>query len=217
MTKRECLVGSVLLAAGLATALPAAAADGTRSAQAHEHGHGTLNIAVEGQQVLMELEVPGADVVGFEHAAESEAEKKVLALALADLKQPLSLFVLPSAAGCSLVSASVAVHEEREKHDQHKGESHAKHADDSAHGKEEVHSHGHAHGHGEQHESGHNEVHAEYALSCANPGAIDSIRFAYFDRFSGAEELDVNLITANGQRSFEVTRAKPVLGLQGMM
>ena len=35
----------------------------------HVHGHGTLNIAIEDKRVSMELEVPGMDIVGFEHAA----------------------------------------------------------------------------------------------------------------------------------------------------
>lgn len=212
MSRKAIAVLALMGAAGgMMAAAPVEAEGMTRSAEAHVHGHGTLNIAVEGQRVLMELEVPGADVLGFEHAAESEAEKSALKRALADLQRPMSLFVLPDAAGCRVQVAEVAVAAHEEHHEnEHEHEKHAEHAAEKAHADEDAE-------HAEAHEDGHREVHAEYALHCTAPSAIDSIRFVYFDRFARAEELDVNLITANGQRSFEVTRARPVLGLQGMM
>jgi len=46
-----------------------------RQAGAHEHGRGTLNIALEGTRLSMELEAPGADIVGFEHRAKTKKQK----------------------------------------------------------------------------------------------------------------------------------------------
>ena len=46
-----------------------------REAGAHAHGHGKVNIAIEGQRLSIELEAPGADIVGFEHEAKTAAEK----------------------------------------------------------------------------------------------------------------------------------------------
>lgn len=105
------------MALALAGALAAggALADGRRALEAHEHGHSSLSVAVEGSRVAMELEAPGADIVGFEHAAESEEQKAALALAKAALAQPMSLFVLPPAAGCRVANAMVEhVIEDRE-------------------------------------------------------------------------------------------------------
>ena len=48
-----------------------AVAETKREGHAHEHGHGKLNVAIEGKNVMMEMEVPGADIVGFEHEAKS--------------------------------------------------------------------------------------------------------------------------------------------------
>ena len=49
--------------------MSAVAEEKHRQLGAHEHGHGNFNIAIEGKSVSMELEAPGADIVGFEHKA----------------------------------------------------------------------------------------------------------------------------------------------------
>ena len=51
------------LAAALSAASLATAAE--RELGAHMHGHGTVNIVLEGSALWIELEAPGADIVGF--------------------------------------------------------------------------------------------------------------------------------------------------------
>jgi hypothetical protein len=80
-----------------------------RHAGAHEHGRGTLNVAVEGKRVSMELEVPGADIVGFEHAAKTSQQKAAVEKGKQQLLAPQTLFQLPAAAGCAVSAANVAV------------------------------------------------------------------------------------------------------------
>ena len=74
----------------------------------HVHGHGTLNIAIEDKRVSMELEVPGMDIVGFEHAASTDDQKAAVEKAKARLEKPLGVFSLPAAAGCTVAEAKVA-------------------------------------------------------------------------------------------------------------
>ena len=93
----------------LAAATQSIAAEGHRELGAHEHGRGTLNIAIEGAKVTMELEVPGADIVGFEHAAKSRTEKAAVEKATTQLQAPLSLFGLPASAACRVTEAKVEV------------------------------------------------------------------------------------------------------------
>jgi len=93
---------------GMIAGLPSAFAQ-HREAGAHEHGRGTLNIAVEGKRVSMELEVPGADIVGFEHAAKTSQQKAAVEKAKAQLLAPQALFRLPAAAGCAVSAANVEV------------------------------------------------------------------------------------------------------------
>jgi hypothetical protein len=179
----------------LAAATQSLAAEGHRELGAHEHGRGTLNIAIEGAKVTMELEVPGADIVGFEHAAKSRTEKAAVEKATTQLQAPLSLFGLPASAACRVTEAKVEVETGDHGHDAKAGES------------------GKAAAKG----GGHSEFHAEYALECASPGNMTAIDFGYFRAFAGAEKLTVNVITPKGQSKFEVTRASPTLSLAGMI
>ena len=64
----------------------------------------------------------------------------------------------------------------------------------------------------------HNEFHAEYALTCSTPDALDDIDFAaFFEAIAGAEEVEVTVISEKGQASYEVERDAPVVDLQGVM
>ena len=192
-------------------------AEETRQLDAHEHGVGQLDIAIDGQQIAMELHAPGADIVGFEYVAESAKDFAAVDAAVAKLSAPLALFVLPEAAGCSIVEASAGL-ESEEEHEEHGDE----HADDE-HAKDEHGEHGHDEdehaedGHDDHaDESGHTEFHAEYLLNCAEPSAITGIDFAYFGSFPNALEVEVQIITDTGATSFEVERDAPTLDLTGL-
>ena len=50
-----------------------------------------------------------------------------------------------------------------------------------------------------------------YTLDCADPGALTNITFVWFDRFPNAKKVDVTLVTAKGQTSYEVKRGDPPL------
>ena len=186
-------------------------AEETRQLDVHEHGVGQLDIAIDGQQIAMELHAPGADIVGFEYAAESAKDLAAVDAAVAKLSAPLALFVLPEAAGCSIVEASAGL-ESEEEHEEHGDE----HADDE-HGHDED-------GHDEDEhadddhadEAGHTEFHAEYLLNCAEPSVITGIDFAYFGSFPNALEVEVQIIADTGATSFEVERDAPTLDLTGL-
>lgn len=219
----------ILCALSLAAASTAALAQsGHRQLGAHEHGAGTLNIAVEGSRVSMELEVPGADIVGFEHAATTDEQKAQLAAAKEKLNNGLSLFRLPNAAGCRLIESEVdyatedhgAVHSEDEA-----GESAADHRHDHDHGHHDGDSHA-TDDHGTQHDHDHDHDHAAaehaefrvaYSIECEAPSTLGEIAFDYFGIFENAERLEVNVVTDKGQTSLEATRAEPVVSLESLM
>jgi len=92
-----------------------------REAGAHEHGNGRANIAVEGNKLLFELEMPAADVVGFEHDASTAAQKTAVADAKKLLGQPTAIIALPAAANCRVRKSS----SEFEKHGGEHAEFHA--------------------------------------------------------------------------------------------
>jgi Protein of unknown function (DUF2796) len=174
----------------------AVSAEERRELGAHEHGHSTLNVAIEGETVAMELIAPGVDIVGFEHEANSAEDKAALEEAEAKLADPLRLFVMPSEAGCTVETTAVEI----------EGEAH--HAEEH---------HDEAHDEAEEHEAEHNEFHVEYQLACAEPDELGTIRFGYFEAFPNAMEVEVNVITEKGQSSFEVERQAPTLDLVGLV
>lgn len=182
-------------------------AEESRQLDAHEHGVGELNIAFEGNTVAMELHAPGADIVGFEYKAESDADRAAIDAAVATLAKPLSLFLLPADAECSVTQASAELENEAE-HEEHGDEDHDEHEDhkDEDHDDHDEHSD----------EASHTEFHAEYTLTCAKPENITGIQFAYFDAFENARELEVQVVTSKGAQAFEVARDTPSLNLQGL-
>ncbi len=187
---RITLVTAFAALAVIATAPGLAHAEGEhRQLGPHVHGHGDLDIAVENKRVSMELVVPGMDIVGFEHAATTDAQKDVVQKAMDQLNKPLEVFKLPQAAGCSVADAKVAIEPE---HHHDGDEDHDEHA-------------------------GHNQFHVTYALDCKEPTNLTSIAFDYFKMFAGAHDLTVNIVTAKAQTSYEVSRDKPELDLAGVM
>jgi hypothetical protein len=196
-----------ILAAGVCLAAAGAGYAQERQLGAHEHGRGTLDIALEGSRLSMELEAPGADIVGFEHAANTEKQKAALAAAEKQLAAAGTLFQLPPAAGCVLKEAKVAVEAEGDHDHDHAADDHA--ASDPV---DKDHDATAAH---DEHE--HSAFRAEYAFDCKAPGSITSIGFGYFKAFAGAQRLDVTVVTPKQQSRFEVSRAKPSIDLAGMM
>ena len=200
-----------LTCVALLTALPAFAEE-TRQLDAHEHGVGTLNIAIDGADVMMEFHAPGADIVGFEYAASSDSDLAAIESAIAMLEKPLDLFVISPAAECTVTSASAKL----EGDDDHGEEEHTGHDHDHSADKDEEHDHKDDHAHdedGHADKASHTEFHAEYTLTCSAPDALDEITFAYFETFTNAKEVEVQLISSTGAQAFEVLRASPVLNL----
>ena len=201
---------AIALIAAIGVSATYAHAEEKRDLGAHEHGVGALNIAFQGNEVAMEFEAPGADIVGFEHPAESAEDRAKIDAAIATLAKPMELFRLPDAAKCTLVAAEVELEGEE-------GEHHEEHAEGEHHDESESHEeHADAH-HDEHDEASHTEFHAEYRLTCAEPDAIDRIEFGYFETFPNAEELEVQMISDKGTNGFEVVRDNPVLELGGLI
>ena len=219
-------------------------AEEARQLDAHEHGVGQLNIAFEGSTIAMELHAPGADIVGFEYQAESDEDLASIDAALAVLAKPLDLFVLPDAAGCSVVDAdaeleSEEAHDDHDDHDDHKDEhdehdheeeghddhdkdehdDHDDHEDEHDHDEEDHDDHdeeGHDDHDDHADEAGHTEFHAEYTLTCSDISAVTGIDFAYFAAFPNALEVEVQAISETDATAFEVERDAPTLDLSSL-
>jgi hypothetical protein len=84
---------------GLVATMPLSA---QAQARAHVHGQIKLDIVIDGPTVVIEMESPLDNFVGFEHAPKTEAEKKAAADAVAQLRAADQLFKIDPAANCKL-------------------------------------------------------------------------------------------------------------------
>jgi len=179
---------------------------GERELDAHQHGHGVLNIAIEDQTLWIELEAPGADIVGFERPASSEEDKVAIETAKAKLGDLFGLFGIPANASCELDEMMVMlVGDEHEDHDEAGAD--ADHHDDH---NEADHHGGHA-----KEETHHTEFRAEYKIRCADLSEIETLPLRYFTVFPAAQELDVSVVTESGQHRQEVTSESATVQLSG--
>lgn len=81
--------------------------------KAHVHGAATLDVASQNRTLSLDLEIPAADVFGFEHTAKSTSEKKTVDNALRTLREkPLELFGVATSLGCKVAKAEVSTHAE---------------------------------------------------------------------------------------------------------
>ena len=152
-----------------------------RQEDSHLHGAATLNVVLDQQQLLIELESPAANIIGFEHKPANAEQEEAAHEAEEALQDGAKLFALPGAAACQLTASKVKWTLEEE-HDDH-------------HDKEE---------HAEEGET-HSEFHVEYAFQCSSPDKLDTIEVLLFQAFSGMEEIDAQIIGPNGQTAVELT------------
>ena len=200
-------------------------AEETRQVDKHEHGVGELNIAVEGNSIDLEFMIPGADIVGFEYKAKSEADIALVNDALIKFDEFNNIFSIPSTSNCNLVEADISInqgdnHKDEHNHDEH--DDHDEHEDEHDHDDHDEHEDEHDHDdhgehddHDEHDEEAHNEFVAHYSFNCGNIKEIDRISFPYFTTFPNSGELEVQFVSEIGSTSFEVEGDEPFIDLKG--
>ena len=168
-------------------------AEETRQVDKHEHGVGELNIATEGDVIEFEFMIPGADIVGFEYVAKSDADIASIKKALQTFESYENIFTLPTNSRCQLTEKQVALKEDEDDHDEHD-----EHDD-----------------HDEHAEENHNEFYAKYSFECGDTKAINKVEFPYFSTFPNSGELEVQFISSIGSVSFEVEAEEPSINIDG--
>jgi hypothetical protein len=158
----------------------------TVSAQAHEahvHGVGKLDVALDGHTLSLHLDSPLVNLIGFEHAAQSPSDRKSAQNMAATLRNASRVFVTSAAAACKvsqvkLVSAAI---------------------DPVLLGEATA-----APDHHEDHD-GHADLDADFSFQCDNPERLQTIDVRLFDAFKGFVSIDVQLVTAKRQGAARLT------------
>lgn len=156
----------------------------------HEHGTARLDVALEGRTLALDLDSPAMNLVGFEHAPSTDADRAVIAKAREQLGQPLQLFNLPTAAGCSVTRMDLqsplfgnaapepAGHDHDHDHDEDSGTGHHEHSD----------------------------VEGHFQFQCEHPEALQGLDLSrFFKTFPATHKVLVQGITGNGQVGHEAT------------
>jgi hypothetical protein len=209
--KLNRIVLTASLLAPLVLVTPGASADEKhehehehRQHGAHVHGIGALNLALEGQEMHIELNSPAANIVGFEHAPSSEADQAALDKAVAMLKDGDRLFRFNAEAGCRMEKTDVSSsllddgHHEHEEHaDEHK----------VAHEHEKYAEHDHDEHEHEHEDETHSDIEAAYHFECDQPGKLTQLSVELFEIFPGTEKLNVQYVIESKQGAGKLTPA----------
>ncbi|MDL2283576.1 DUF2796 domain-containing protein [Oxalobacter sp. OttesenSCG-928-P03] len=154
----------------------------------HVHGEAEMNVAVDGNDLTVEMQGPLGNFLGFEHAPQDEKQKKALVDMTAALHEARELIVPNSDAACSYVSGRVAlkkgaktVHPVMLK---------------SLAGKDG---------------DGHVDLVASWSWYCEKPESLKTVRLPLFARFPGLERVDAQVLLPKKQVAASATPQKPVL------
>ena len=203
-----------------ASAAVAASQGEFRQHEAHEHGHGTLDIVLEGEELVVELRIPAVNVVGFEHAPHDDAEHAKVREALATFEDPASVLVPAEEAECEVEAGEAVLFSmEHDEHDEegarHEDDDHESEAEGHGHDEDEA-AHADEEGH-EDHEEHAEEVHSElratYHFHCHEPDRLVRIEVRAFEHLLDAEEIEVRVVTPGAQTATELHPGETVVEL----
>jgi hypothetical protein len=141
---------------------------------AHEHGKVTINLAVQEQQLVIELHSPAVNVVGFEHEPRTDDERAAVRTASDLLKSGKGLFGLPKDALCVFEGADIKAPKWEQSPEEH--------------GAHDEHEH-------------HADYEARFTYRCEAPGNLTWIEPWLLDKLRNVVEARVNVATATGQQS----------------
>lgn len=162
----------------LAVTLCGSAGTASAAGKAHEHGALKLDVAIEGSKLTIAMEAPLDNLLGFERAPRTDAERKAAADVLARLRSPdkgTPLFTLDPSARCTLdkVEVQAPVLEPGA----------APAARDE-----------------------HADLDAAYEFTCAKPDELRTLDVGLFDAYKRIERIDVQVAGPKGQTKVTLKR-----------
>jgi hypothetical protein len=162
-----------LLGIFLFIADPVTAAE-KRHAEAHVHGVAEINIVVEGKKVTVEFSTPAEGLMGFEHEAKTDAEKKKRDAALKLINDKFSeMVILERKPGCRAEGGKVTI-----------VRSDADDGEDKKRGQEDHKKSGE-----------HREVRATFNFQCQTNPVGSRVQFAVTKLFPDIHELKVQVLS----------------------
>jgi hypothetical protein len=163
-----------------------------RHADTHVHGAAEMNIVVDGKKIVVEFRSPAEGVMGFEHEAKTDADKKKRDAAMKAVKERFSeMVVFDKKLGCRSQPGEIVV-----------AKTDAGDSNDRKHGK------------GDHKKSGeHRELRATHNFTCNNDPAGSRVRFGVTKLFPNVHELKVQVLSGSKQLGVTIKKDKGEVGL----
>ncbi|MDH6590688.1 hypothetical protein M2165_000577 [Variovorax sp. TBS-050B] len=165
-------VSTIAAAWFAASVLPAQA----QQQHAHVHGQLKLDVAIDGPTVVIAMESPLDNLVGFERAPRTDAEKKTAEDAIAQLRAADKLFAVDPAANCKLGPVELR-------------------SSALGLGKPDP-----------AEPAGHADLDATFSFNCTNAAAAKFIDVGLFSAFKGTRQIDAQIASAQGQFKRQLKR-----------
>ena len=193
----------------------------------HVHGQGQILLAQDKAQLAAEIRLPGMNVLGFEHEAQSDADKARLQSVLARLKTDDGLLKPSPEARCQRAhfeaeySNEVYLGAPGQDMDMRPAEDEGEHeksvvAEPPKEGRAEpvAPEAPKVHEHHEHEEDEHRSLIIAIGYQCQTPSAVSQITTSIFKLFPGIQKLNVQIASDGGQKQQIITGADPVIRLK---
>ena len=171
--------------------------------KAHEHGVARLDIGVEAGRITLNLEVPLEDLVGFERAPRTDAERAAVVAALARLQEVDKLVRIDGSAGCGAgkVSLVAPVWGVGGMPAQPDGAASTPSAAKAASAP------------GPAARDAHGDLEATYEFRCSNAPRAGHVELGLFEAFARLRRVEVQAVTPRGQMKLVLRRPQARVGL----
>ncbi|HEY4316433.1 MAG TPA: DUF2796 domain-containing protein [Herbaspirillum sp.] len=185
---------SIRLSFAIAAIATLSIATAAAAHEAHVHGVGKLDVALDGHTLSLHLDSPLINLLGFEHAASSAPDRQAAQKMGAQLHAAGQVFVATPAAQCratsvTLLSAALDPALLGQKPmDGKAGTSTADH-------------------------DGHADLDADFTFNCAHPEQLRAIDVKLFDLYPGFHRIDVQAVTPMGQSAATLAPGAIVIAL----
>lgn len=145
--------------------------------EAHVHGAATLNVVFDNLQGEVEFKAAAEGILGFEHEARSEHDKKAFGEVLAQFENISEMIKIDPAKKCVFSKKNIGLTDEDKSHRENKKEHQAEHAN----------------------------FQANYGIRCQS-SIIGSNLIIDFSKFPKLNDVDVSIVVGNLQKSAEAKK-----------
>ena len=150
--------------------------------EAHVHGVGKLDVAIDGAQITLHLDTPLINLLGFEHPAKNTKDRAAAQKMALQLRNASKLFVTTPAAECRPISVKLA---SNAIDPILLGETPTPATKINANAKTKA--------------AEHADLEADIVLQCENPNLLKTIDVNLFTKFKGFQKIDVQMVTPKNQ------------------